>query len=83
MLDDYEFYEQVAAMLDPSVDKSMSAGDVAGGEPESAVSTLLDEAYCEGKLTPEIVSLVERRYTSGPVAEMLVALRMADESKND
>ncbi|AKK11695.1 hypothetical protein [Corynebacterium uterequi] len=82
MLDDDEIFLRMKSLAHPSVDIAGALSNFDAGEPEHATAFLLDDAYLVGKLTPEMIALAESNYDSGPVIEMLEALRMLDEQKN-
>jgi len=76
MIDDFEVYQCVSELLSDSVDREGAELSVESGEPESAISGLLDEAYTSDALSQEVIDYVQSIYTDGPVIEMLDALRM-------
>lgn len=82
MDNDYEVYETLSKMLDKHVAREEAENSVAAGEPESAISDLLDAAYSVGALSQDVVDYIESVYTGGPVIEMLAALRMLEEQRH-
>lgn len=62
--------------LPSEVNRFGAEQNLAAGEQDYAITSLLDSAYAAGKLTNELLDLVEAKCGGGPVEEMVVALRM-------
>ncbi|MCQ9353447.1 hypothetical protein NQ015_07705 [Corynebacterium sp. 153RC1] len=75
MQDDVNVYKSLDLMLPAQVPRELSESALRAGEPESAISGLLDEAFGVGALTQEVIDFVESVYSDGPVIEMLEALK--------
>lgn len=82
MIQDKEVYERLDSMLPGKVPRWLSESAIDAGEPESAISDLLDAAYSVGALSQDVIDYIESVYTDGPVIDMLEALQMIDEQRH-
>lgn len=76
MLSDSEIYCKMCNIVDSSVDLTGANANFEAGEPEFAITSLLEAAFEAGKLTAKLIDTANQYYSSGPVPEMLNALDM-------
>lgn len=81
-MNEYEIYQEIDRLLPKRVHRDAASTLYRGGEPESAIADLLDEAYGKGCLTDEIISLVRSEFEGGPANEVLDGLEMLNARKS-
>lgn len=70
------YYEELSHRLPPSIDREGCESCVNAGEPEFAITELLELAFVDGSLTFEILKDVEEKMFDSPsVLRMVNALR--------
>ncbi|QPK78274.1 hypothetical protein G7Y31_06700 [Corynebacterium lizhenjunii] len=74
MLTDEEVYRRLDAMLPPGVERWGAQANFEAGEPECAITALMDAAFVAGGLPVEALRLIRSNYDGGPVIEILEAL---------
>ncbi|WP_276848920.1 hypothetical protein [Corynebacterium pyruviciproducens] len=75
MRSDYDAFDVISGMLPADFDREVAIAARDAGEPEAGLTSLLDFAYMEGALTPEILDEVDQLYADGTVREYSVILR--------
>ncbi|SQG65085.1 Uncharacterised protein [Corynebacterium renale] len=75
MRSDYDAFDSINGMLPAEFDREIATAARDAGEPQAGLTSLLDFAYMEGVLTPDILDEVDQLYPDGTVHDYSLILR--------